>query len=223
MEPNDTKKIKLALWFWVKGDLRFLSHRDTIRLWQRVLSRCRVPVRFSRGFNPHMRFSLPLPRSVGMSSLKELLLLELDQKVDTTELICQLQKHLPVGIEVFAAAYVPAEVRAVPQWARYQIIPGEQVDTADLTRRIGRFKEASSWPLERGAHGRHRQRRVDVRAGVTELDVEDGNLFCTIKVEPEGTVRINEILEVLEINDMQLIRKITRIGTGYPGELSPDN
>ncbi|TFH61435.1 MAG: DUF2344 domain-containing protein, partial [Candidatus Zixiibacteriota bacterium] len=35
---------RLALWFSVRGDLRFLSHRDTIRLWQRAFVRAGIPV-----------------------------------------------------------------------------------------------------------------------------------------------------------------------------------
>ncbi|MBN1844663.1 MAG: DUF2344 domain-containing protein, partial [Sedimentisphaerales bacterium] len=48
----------VALWFDVEGDLRFLSHRDTLRCWQRALTRATVPLRYSQGFNPHPRLVL---------------------------------------------------------------------------------------------------------------------------------------------------------------------
>ena len=62
MDPNKIHRIRLALWFAIAGDLRYLSHRDTMRAWQRVFVRAQMPLRYSQGFNPHLRFSLPLPR-----------------------------------------------------------------------------------------------------------------------------------------------------------------
>ena len=64
---------KWAFEFSVTGDLRFISHRDTVRVFQRALARAALPVAYSEGFNPHPRLSLPLPRAVGVASEAELM------------------------------------------------------------------------------------------------------------------------------------------------------
>ena len=57
--------------------MRFLSHAETARVLQRACVRAAVPVRYSEGFNPHPRLSLPLPRPVGVESEDELLVVRL--------------------------------------------------------------------------------------------------------------------------------------------------
>ncbi len=61
--------------FRIGGSLRFLSHAETMRLFQRACVRAGVKVAYSQGYNPHQRMSLVLPRSVGVESDDELLCL----------------------------------------------------------------------------------------------------------------------------------------------------
>ena len=63
--------VKFRIW----GNLRFLSHAETMSVFQRACVRAGIPVRHSEGFNPRPRMSLPLPRSVGVESDDELLVL----------------------------------------------------------------------------------------------------------------------------------------------------
>ena len=72
--------------FQVDGDLRFVSHHDMLRLFRRALARAEVPMRFSQGFNPHPRMSLPLPRPVGMASETEALMIETECDVDPEDI-----------------------------------------------------------------------------------------------------------------------------------------
>jgi len=220
MASVDNQKIRLALWFSVKRDLRFLSHRDTSRLMQKALSRSRIPVRYSRGFNPHMHLSLPLPRSVNMSSRKELLLVDLLNHHDIPTLIEQLQKQLPAGLKILTAYYAPPQIPTRPRWSRYQMILNSQVEPLSLNARVKTFMQSSAWSVERPAHGRHQARKIDLRAGLTELELNRESLFCTIQINPEGTPRIDEILNALEINNSHLVREIIRIDVKYPEELN---
>ena len=77
--PDTSVRETWAFAFSVTGDLRFISHRDTIRVFQRALARASLPVRYSEGFNPHPRLSLPLPRPVGVASEAEIIIVEFDQ------------------------------------------------------------------------------------------------------------------------------------------------
>ena len=111
---NPTKNT-MAIWYAVEGDTRFLSHRDTMRLWQRALTRAEAPVRFSQGFNPHMRLNLALPRSVGMASRAELLIMELTEAWSPEKLISALGGTLPAGISILEVRAIAAGVKAHPE------------------------------------------------------------------------------------------------------------
>ena len=89
----------MAIRFVIEGDLRFISHHDTMRLFERALSRAQLPVRFSKGFNPGPRLSLPLPRSVGIASGVELLAVELDDAIEPAVVLGTLSEQMPAGLK----------------------------------------------------------------------------------------------------------------------------
>ncbi len=218
-----TQTHRLALWFSVRGDLRFLSHRDTIRLWQRAFVRAGIPVSYSQGFNPHLLLSLPLPRSVSMTSQKELLIIQLQHRCEVNDFIRQLQKQLPMGLEIISAEYVPGRITPGPCWASYVVSLSSQVDRSALTRRLSQFLQASVWPVWRRARGRHPERNLNLRSYVKQLDMENDILRFTINIDSSGTARIDELLNALDLDEPQMVREIDRSDTGYPPELDLAN
>ena len=78
-------RYRLRIDFSVDGDIRFLGHRDMLRLFARAVVRSAfggLAVRYTQGFNPHPRLSIPLPRPVGIASDAECLVLELTEPAD---------------------------------------------------------------------------------------------------------------------------------------------
>jgi radical SAM-linked protein len=169
---NNNKRMQLALWFSLQHDIRFLSHHDTMRLWQRAFTRAQFPIRYSCGFNPHLRMSLPLPRSVGMASQRELLLAEWeDAPLEPAQAIA-LQKELPAGIQIRQTDLVPAQVSYQPQWARYRLQLSEPVDSQRLRNRMDEFMQSQEWTVVRPAHGRHPKRNIHLRSCLMEMELQ---------------------------------------------------
>jgi len=54
-------------------ELKFISHLDIMRLWQRSLHRADIPLAYTEGFSPHPRISLAAPLAVGVTSQSELM------------------------------------------------------------------------------------------------------------------------------------------------------
>ena len=65
----------LVIKFKIGGNLRFLSHAQTLMVFRRACIRAGIKIQYSQGFNPRPRLSLPLPRPVGVASDDELLCL----------------------------------------------------------------------------------------------------------------------------------------------------
>ena len=90
------------------GKVRFTSHRDVARIWERALRRAQVPVAYSAGFNPRPKIAFGLALSTGYSSDAEYLDVELDPdraaSIDTEALIAALTASLPTGMTALAAA-----------------------------------------------------------------------------------------------------------------------
>ena len=81
----------------IEGDLRFISHRDTVRMLQRALARAALPVTYSPGFNPRMKLSLLVPRPVGMATEADLALMQLAEPLAAEEIQARLAPQMPKG------------------------------------------------------------------------------------------------------------------------------
>ena len=82
------------------GKAVWMSHLDTMRLMQRAFRRAGVLLHHSRGFTPHAYVSLPLPLSVGMESICEIMEYELDTELTITPE--QMNQVMPEGVRVRA-------------------------------------------------------------------------------------------------------------------------
>jgi radical SAM-linked protein len=85
------------------GKVRWTSHRDVARMWERALRRAEVPVAYTEGFSPRPRLSFGLALSTGHESLGEYLDVDLADSVDVPSLPARVTPALPTGIDCVAA------------------------------------------------------------------------------------------------------------------------
>jgi len=95
--------MRVRIRFTKRGKVRFTSHRDVARMWERALRRLQLPVAYTEGFSPRPKLSFGLALSTGHESLAEYLDVELREEPDIAALPAQLTPQLPVGIDVTAA------------------------------------------------------------------------------------------------------------------------
>jgi len=102
--------VRIRLRFAKLGKVRWTSHRDVARMWERALRRARVPVAYSGGFSPRPRLSFGLALPTGAESTAEYLDVDLREELDPAALPERLSPALPEGIDVMAVgALAPAE------------------------------------------------------------------------------------------------------------------
>ena len=98
--------MRFRLRFSKRGKVRFTSHRDVARIWERALRRADLPVAYTEGFSPRPKLHFGLALSTGHESLAEYLDVDLRDEVEAHTLPVLLNPELPTGIEVVAAAPV---------------------------------------------------------------------------------------------------------------------
>jgi radical SAM-linked protein len=91
---------RLRIRYAKRGRLRFTSHRDFSRAFERAVFRARVPMAYSSGFNPHPRISYAGAAPTGSASEAEYLEIALAELVDPAEIRAQLEEALPDGLDV---------------------------------------------------------------------------------------------------------------------------
>lgn len=91
------------------GKVRFTSHRDAARIWERALRKVQLPVAATAGFTPRPKISFGLALPTGAESIAEYVDIELREDVtaadlDIATLPRRLSAALPVGFDVLVVA-----------------------------------------------------------------------------------------------------------------------
>jgi radical SAM-linked protein len=102
------------------GKIRFTSHRDVARIWERALRRAELPIAYTEGFSPRPKLSFGLALSTAYESYGEYLDVALRDEggtadVDIDGLSARLAPALPGGIEVQAVVALPAGADSLQQ------------------------------------------------------------------------------------------------------------
>lgn len=90
--------MKVRIQFEKRGAIRFTSHKDVVRIFERAFAAAGVPVSFSEGFHPHMRMSFGPPLKTGWESLEEYMDLTLETPMD--DMAAAINTKLPDGLRV---------------------------------------------------------------------------------------------------------------------------
>jgi radical SAM-linked protein len=91
---------RLRIRYAKRGRLRFASHRDFSRAFERALVRSRVPMAYSSGFNPHPRISYAGAAPTGSESEAEYLEIGLSAPVTPSAVHELLDESLPPGLDI---------------------------------------------------------------------------------------------------------------------------
>ena len=92
--------MKLEVVFCKKGALRYISHLDIVRLFQRAIRRAALPVTLSQGFTPHYKIGFSNALKLGVESEGEQAVFAIDNWMDPEEFKTRMNEKLPEGIKV---------------------------------------------------------------------------------------------------------------------------
>jgi len=205
--------------FRVEGDLRFISHHDMLRLFRRALARANVPVRFSEGFNPHPRISLPLPRPVGMASDAESLTIETVSDIDPDGTLARLALHTPDDLQMVSVRRHESKATLQPVSVTYRLdvdgLPAPDDGVHDWNSKVVRLLAAEKLDVERRNAKTGVFRRIDVRPYIEDLRAQDGAVEFTLHVTGSGTAKPSEIATLLGYKGMPVNQCIRRIAVKY--------
>ncbi len=85
-------RIRYRIRFAKTGLLRWISHRDLARLWERLLRRAALKLSMTEGFHPKPRVGFPSALALGVESLDEVVEIELAEDLTPGELLQRLQR-----------------------------------------------------------------------------------------------------------------------------------
>jgi radical SAM-linked protein len=158
---------RLRIKYAKRGRLRFTSHRDFQRAFERALRRAGVPMAYSAGFSPHPKISYAGAAPTGAASEAEYLEIAVTSRCDPATLAGALDSALPAGLDVIEVVEAATpDLAGRLQASVWEIrLPGvaDQAVSAAVTA----FLAAESVEVERLT--KHGMRVFDARAAVLAL------------------------------------------------------
>ncbi len=171
--------------FAKEGDGVWISHLDTMRLFQRAFRRADVAIRRTGGYSPRDHVSIALPLSVGVESRCELL--EFDaQGADLAALPALLNATLPVGIRVLDAYESARSVKEIA-WLQCEIdLEYDQGVPEGASAAIAGLLRGGQVLVEKKT--KKGMAEIDIRPMLHALEVRDGEsgvltLCCTVHAQ----------------------------------------
>lgn len=189
----------LRVIFNKKNYMRYISHLDLMRLFQRSFNRADIPVKYSEGFNPQPKFSIAAPLSLGIESEEEYMDIELEY-VPINEFIDRMNKVLPKDVQIVKAKYLDKSesINSIIEWADYEF--NFDIENMETIEKLDEM--VSSWLKSH-------------EIIVTKISKKKGK-------EDKKEVDIKPFIKYVEVkkNGENIILK-ARIKTGSNGNLNP--
>lgn len=208
---------RLRVRYAKRGRLRFTSHRDFSRAFERAVFRARLPMAYSSGFNPHPRISYAGAAPTGSASEAEYLELALAEVCDPAAVHAALDASMPDGLDVVEVVESPGSgLSDLLQASRWRIVLPVPVEEARAA--AAAFLAAGEVPVQRMT--KKGLRSFDSRAAVLSLAVVpdgSGAALDLVLRHLEPAVRPDDVLSgMTSLHGLDLVGVplLTRLAQG---------
>lgn len=194
---------RLRIRFCRREEVKFISHLDIMRLWQRALNRAGIPLAYSEGFNPHPRMSLAAPLALGVTSEAELMDIVLSRWASPHAFTESVSRQLPRGIairQVYNIALTLPSLQSQVRSAEYAVGLETGKSQQDVESAITSLlaSEHLPWQHQRDTGPRH----YDLRGLIEDLWLIDwrsgyGNIGMKLRCDSNGSGRPEQVTAAL--------------------------
>jgi radical SAM-linked protein len=190
---------RLRVTFAKGEEVKYISHLDLMRLWERALRRANVPLAYSIGFNPRPKISIAFPLAVGVTGQEELLDVTLERPLDPRDFALAVGKQLPAGVTLLEVEEVYLTLPALQtqvQAAQYLATVEANETVEEIEARLDALLGSERLPRQR------RNKEYDLRPLIEELWLESRDesqytLGMRLLAGEGGTGRPDEVLDQL--------------------------
>ena len=210
-QSESPARMRYRIRFGKEGVMRYTSHLDVARTWERALRRAGVPLIYSQGFNPRPQIQLAAALPLGCESRAEVLDIFLEDEIipSPADLLPRIAQTLPEGLvayEISEVNYHEPALQTLRSAASYEVFPGETLVLDELQKRVTHVLAQESLPRRR------RKKVYDLRPLIIDLKVLSGEpvqiWMRLVSSQEDGTGRPDEVLEALGLDplDARIVR-----------------
>ena len=171
-----------------RGDeVKYISHLDLMKVFERAIRRSRLPIAYSQGFNPHPGMVFGLPLGVGVTSDAEYADFEVtDETLAPQQFMSSLNEQLPRGLELLVARRYDSKqnIMATISASHYNVVVGveQMIEEKTIKDGIKRFMALPAIMVEKRTKSGNKE--VDIKSMIFDLDCDVQQLpsFSIIKL-----------------------------------------
>jgi len=192
---------RFRVWFRKGERVRYISHLDVLRAWERAIRRTGLPLAYSQGFTPHPKIAFASPLPLGFIGECEVMDVTLDERVDVDDFRARLKPESSDDLAVVDIAEVALTVpppQAALLWADYRVdVTGIGLPEADAA--IGSFLGRSEFPWTE--ERKDKAKTYNLRSAVASLSAAaaDGavRLDMRLQADQEMTARPEQVVAAI--------------------------
>ncbi len=189
--------MKLRVKFRKYGVLKFISHLDVMRFFQKALRRADIDVAYTTGFSPHQIMSFAAPLGVGLESNGEYVDIEVNTPISSQDFIERFNAHSVEGIEVTDVRLLPekaAGAMASVTSAEYRIRFREGREPAgDWQSAFTRFMAQDQIIIEKKT--KKSTSSINLKEGILNWRLEEDCIWCILSTGSVLNIRPDACLE----------------------------
>ena len=223
MDPIGPRQ-RLRITFGCGDPIKYITHLDIMRLWERLLRRAWLPVSYSTAQPPRPRLALAAPLAVGVTSEGELLDVFMDARLPLVQLSRRLAAEGPLGITVAQVQEVGLglpSLQSLVRFSEYRVTVPASL-SAEMQQRIAALLAATTLPRQRLRE--KETRSYDLRPQIDSLwianwDSAHGVLGMLLQTDERAAGRPDEVLSALGA-EAEAIHRV-RLILAPPKDLEP--
>jgi len=179
--------------------VRYISHLELMNTFRKAFRRAKLPVVYSKGYNPHINFSMGQPLPVGMIGKAEYFDLQLKQSLDRIIFLNRINEVLPSGIEVLDAGYVPKEVKSLQAVINTAVYLFDMEFNQEIEEKKVIKDLLNQDKLVITRYRRNKEnRKIDLRPMIYDITLKSyGTWEFTVSTGSRGNVRPTELSRLL--------------------------
>ena len=180
--------MRIQVKFIKQGSLRFISHHNLMKLFERAIRRASISVKMSEGYNPRPKIAYPLALPVGIKGIDEKLEMELCEQMEVSELETRLKKQLPENMQITSVEPITSKVKSTVKDVTYVVIPKNgKMPEAGITDELLSKNDVI---IQR----KGKKRAFNIRPSIERIKTDSQSIDLDLKMTPEGMARPEEVL-----------------------------
>ena len=189
--PVYTVRIK----FKKLGDLQYISHLDLVRTMSKVVTRTRLPLWYTEGFNPKPKMVFAAPLSIGTESYCEFMDLRLTERVAEDEVKARFNTNMASDLQVIEAYYPDAPLTDL-KWLSYTVTISTLGADSALVDSCRAFLDSEK--IEILKKSKKGEITADIKPMIKEytLDIEDGIIKLSMILSSSADEYLNPELVI---------------------------